>query len=236
MLLASGKSIKGQTRPSNQDKFMIDNNEQLWIVADGMGGHKGGEQASAMACNLLPQLLQTNNNTLDAIVELHNEILLLSQEDYKLNGMAATIVLAQFAEPNDLHIYWLGDCRAYEVSTNKVSCLTKDHSRVQTLLDLGLISESEALTHPHRNLVTQCVGGLSVSSPSPGHVKTKIMNGSRILLCSDGLYNEVLEDEMAAILSNTENDDHALSELLSLADNNGGHDNITAVLLSSVDA
>ncbi|MBQ3115098.1 MAG: Stp1/IreP family PP2C-type Ser/Thr phosphatase [Clostridia bacterium] len=226
-----GNTHKGLVRNSNQDNFYIDQSGEWCLVADGMGGHKGGETASALAVSSIKSYLSQNNGDTEdilrtAIVKANNEVFEHSLKVPELDGMGTTVVLLKM-ENNIAFIAHVGDSRAYYINGESILQLTKDHSVIQRLLDSGTITKLQAENHPQKNLITRAVGtDKYVEIDVNRIICTK---GDYILLCSDGLSNYVSEEQMLDIILN--NPETAVDQLIDLANKSGGVDNITAVLL-----
>jgi protein phosphatase len=195
-----------------------------------MGGHAGGAIASTVICQELPILLKKTTNTAQALITLHSKIIEYGLANADLNGMGATVILAQ-QKHSELQLFWIGDCRAYQTSKTAITLLTKDHTIVQNLLELGLIDKTQAINHPKRHIVTQCIGGNSSAKPQIGYVSVALAEMHNILLCSDGLYNELNEQRMQYILQHTKTEKEAIKDLVESANIHGGHDNISEILL-----
>ncbi|MBQ4543184.1 MAG: Stp1/IreP family PP2C-type Ser/Thr phosphatase, partial [Clostridia bacterium] len=206
--------------------------ERNWcLVADGMGGHKGGETASALAVSVIKNYLSENSGDTEdilrsAIVKANREVFEHSIKVPELDGMGTTVVLLKM-ENNIAYIAHVGDSRAYYINGERILQLTKDHSVIQKLLDSGTITKLQAENHPQKNLITRAVGtDKYVEIDVNRIICTK---GDYILLCSDGLSNYVDEQEMFDIIM--DNPETAVDKLIERANNSGGIDNITAVLL-----
>ena len=157
-----GNTHKGMVRNSNQDNFYIDNEREWCLVADGMGGHKGGETASALAVSVIKNYLSQNSGDTEdilrtAIVKANNEVFEHSLKVPELDGMGTTVVLLKM-ENNIAYIAHVGDSRAYYINGESILQLTKDHSVIQKLLDSGTITKLQAENHPQKNLITRAVG------------------------------------------------------------------------------
>ncbi|MBO7208852.1 MAG: Stp1/IreP family PP2C-type Ser/Thr phosphatase [Clostridia bacterium] len=226
-----GNTHKGLVRNSNQDNFYIDQAGEWCLVADGMGGHKGGETASALAVSVIKNYLSQNSGDTEdilrtAIVKANNEVFEHSLKVPELDGMGTTVVLLKM-ENNIAYIAHVGDSRAYYINGENILQLTKDHSVIQKLLDSGTITKLQAENHPQKNLITRAVG-------TDKYVEIDInriicTKGDYILLCSDGLSNYVSEQQMFDIIM--DNPETAVDKLIDRANSSGGIDNITAVLL-----
>lgn len=244
-ILAHGLSDKGLSRTHNEDSFFADKDLGLFVVADGMGGHSAGEVASRMAVEALsgyirkscagvkPLIGRSDSGRSDASNQLVSGIRLANQivcEAAKNNpswkGMGTTIVAA-LADRNRMSIAHAGDSRAYLVRSGKISQLTDDHSVVAEQVRKGLISKEEAEVSENRNLITRALG--SDEALEIDVTEIIIMDGDRLLLCSDGLSTMVADDEVLMIIASDNAPESACARLVDEANNNGGRDNITAV-------
>ena len=241
-LTFAGLSDKGRLRENNQDAWFADPRQGLFIVSDGMGGHAGGEVASNIVVQALPPLLDykfqdlTKPTATDAahllvaaIRELSEQVLTESRNHPTLAGMGATLVLC-LVMGQQVVIGHLGDSRAYLLRNHELQRLTRDHSIVQILLDSGEIDEKEAATHPARGQITRAVGMPGVALPD-----TQIMDmvsGDKLLLCCDGLTDMLTDQKITRILSNSDTPEAACRYLVDAANQAGGRDNITTVVLN----
>ena len=245
-ILAHGLSDKGLSRTNNEDSFYSDKDLGLFIVADGMGGHSAGEVASRMAVEALsgyirkscaggePLIGRSKSGRSDASNRLVSGIRLAHQvvcEAAKTNrswkGMGTTIVAA-LADGDRLSIAHVGDSRAYLVRSGTISQLTDDHSVVAEQVRQGLLSKEEAEVSEYRNLLTRALGSdeaLEIDVTEIG-----IIDGDRLLLCSDGLSTMVADDEVLMIIASDDLPESACTRLVDEANNNGGRDNITVVV------
>jgi len=227
----------GLVRKANEDKYLADKNRGLFIVADGMGGHEAGEIASSLAIKTLDELLtedeilQKGGEGLRQAVKSANTII---YNEAKINsrctGMGTTVTAAMFT---DIHLYiaHIGDSRAYLIRDESIKLLTKDHSLVGELVRQGELTEKEAINHPHRNVLTRALGTEPEVEIDLMEVNTK--PGDLLLLCTDGLYNLVQNDEiLQAVLNNGDDLRKTVDQLVKLSLNRGGLDNITVVLVS----
>lgn len=224
----------GLVREQNEDAYFADANLGLWIVADGMGGHQAGDVASHLVVQELPTSIQNGDSLEEAIEVVHMMVQMASEQVEGHRHMGSTVVVAQIKQ-NHYRIAWVGDSRAYLWRDYKLSQLTKDHSYVQMLLDMGMISEDEVRTHPSRNVIVQGlgVGGLNGNAIEVDIVEGELAAGDTILLCSDGLYGEVRDEEIANVLITFLDNKSRLEQLLQFALMRGGADNITAILLTA---
>ena len=236
-------SDAGKVRENNEDAHLIID-EQLFIVADGMGGHKGGEVASRMAVNGISDYLNSSINRYlnnspyfvkkainDAIIKTNENILIQSQQDSALSGMGTTVVAA-FKMNQKIVYAHVGDSRLYKFSSDTIEQLTKDHSEIQGLIDRGIISKEDARDHPRKNVISQAVGTSSKIKVDTDI--TKMNQGDILLLCTDGLTDMVEDDQLLKIVNQNKSEslEKIGKEMMTEALTNGGLDNITLVLIS----
>jgi len=227
----------GVTRQINQDSYATA--PGLAIVADGMGGHRGGEVASSIAAGeMVNRYVAPELDILVRGVEQANtRILDEAAANPNLHGMGTTCValaLIEVADGTALGAVNVGDSRMYRLTGNVLEQLTEDHSLVEALVREGRITAAEAEVHPQRNIVTRALGVVEHVEVDSFHFTPKI--GDRYLLCSDGLFNEVDAHGIATILA-TEPDPQAASvKLIRAANDGGGRDNITTVVVDIVAA
>jgi PPM family protein phosphatase len=233
-----GATHVGRVRSTNDDNYMARDDEGLWAVADGMGGHQGGDVASAIACEALGRSFadHTVEGLIEAIEQANQAVYETAAGDPDLTGMGTTIVaLAVVDEAGDevLAVANVGDSRVYRYSVGDLDQLTDDHSLVADLVREGRLSPEEAAVHPQRNIVTRALG---VNDRVPVDTLTvEPVAGDRYLLCSDGLFNEVPEPGIVAVLHRVDDPREAADELVRLAVEGGGRDNVTVVVVDVVD-
>ncbi|MFZ7103113.1 MAG: Stp1/IreP family PP2C-type Ser/Thr phosphatase [Peptococcaceae bacterium] len=227
----------GLVRKANEDNFLTDQNRGLFAVADGMGGHEGGERASSIAIKTLDNLLSAElilskkGEGLCQVIQTANELI---YNESKLNhaclGMGTTITAALFFD-NKLYIAHIGDSRAYLIRDGRIILLTKDHSLVGELLRHGELTATEASRHPHRNILTRALG--TEPQVEIDLNEFAIKSGDLLLLCTDGLYSLVEDQEISKeIAANGSDMKKSVNELVKKALDRGGMDNITVVLVS----
>ncbi|MFS8584181.1 MAG: Stp1/IreP family PP2C-type Ser/Thr phosphatase, partial [Acidimicrobiia bacterium] len=224
-------------RTSNQDNYLARQDKGIWAVADGMGGHNGGEIASQIACQMLGEAFAepTVEGLVDAIEAANAAVHRAGADDPQLTGMGTTVVaLAVVEHEGDevLAIANVGDSRCYRYAAGELDQVTTDHSLVADLVREGSLSPEEAAVHPQRNIVTRVLGPqdevrVDVFAVDPH-------DGDRFVLCSDGLFSEVPEPAIAAVLATTEDPEEAAHELVRLAVDGGGRDNVTVVVVDVV--
>ena len=244
----------GKKRKVNQDSFLahaFSEKALLCAVFDGMGGHAGGETASriardrfsAVVIDTLTQKLDSETGLLDisktqainvlekAVSVANGAIFETAQIDRALSGMGTTIA-AILVNGEVGYALNVGDSRIYKVDSLKTEQITRDHSYVQYLIDLGEITEEEAKTNPNKSIITRAVGTESEVEADNYTVDCK---NTRLLLCSDGLSNHVGEDEIFTILSECKSAEDAVGILIESANADGGSDNITAIVINTGD-
>jgi protein phosphatase len=218
----------GQIRENNEDAVVCD--ERLAVVADGMGGHPGGEVASAVAVALVQAVFTGRSlDELEAGVRAANRAIWdRADGSGELEGMGTTICAAGLTEDGSLAIVNVGDSRAYLWRDGVLTQLTHDHSVTADLVRRGKLSEREALVHPHRGVLTRALGiGPDVDPDSSTH---PVAEGDRLLVCTDGLFNEVSDDEMASLVAETDDVQSTADALVELAVTRSGRDNVSVVI------
>ncbi|MFO7777587.1 MAG: Stp1/IreP family PP2C-type Ser/Thr phosphatase [Nitriliruptoraceae bacterium] len=233
-VVATGRSDVGNVRDSNEDALLV--RDSVYAVADGMGGHLAGEVASATALEPIEELdgriFQDNAAAVtalrDAVVAANERVSQLAIENPDYRGMGTTLTAA-LVEGRRLHVAHVGDSRAYLLRDGYFSQLTDDHTLVQHLVDEGQITREEAARHPQRSVITRAIGvseDVEVDSMS-----LELQPGDQVLLCSDGLSGVVEDNDIAGTLLEVEETDDAVDALIELANDAGGPDNITVLLL-----
>jgi len=228
----------GMVRETNQDCLLVA--EPLFAVADGMGGHRGGEVASATALEILQVTFgaaTSKAELLEAVRRANAKVWDKAQLDDSLHGMGTTLTAAALVEDdggNDVFaVVNVGDSRAYLLRGGELHQVTKDHSFVEEMVRAGEITAEEAETHPKRNILTRALGVEPTVDVDVEEIEPHV--GDRFLLCSDGLVREVGDEQIAATLRRLRNPDEAARELVSQAKSHGGHDNITVVIIDVID-
>jgi len=238
---AYGATDVGKDRSNNEDYFRIIPEKCLYIVADGMGGHAAGDVASLNAAQtvdtyfsrqLLLKIQDDDNKIREAIVEsllkAHQEILRMAESKRHYEGMGCTIVIA-FIQDNSLHLSHVGDARAYVCNNSGIKLLTTDHSFVMDLVKNGKMTLEEARLSPMKNRLNQAIGSATAIKPDYGHYSLE--EGDRILLCSDGLWDMLTDEQMHQAIIQDQPAKIVCENLINMANKAGGHDNITAVLI-----
>ncbi len=234
-VLRSGSATDvGRVRPVNQDMPLERPN--LYAVADGMGGHVGGEVASRVAVETLDLAFgraPTVSGLRAAFSEANEAVWHESQVNADLRGMGTTLTAVALVAGDDGHdvlaLANVGDSRAYVYSDGRLVQVTADHSLAEERMRHGEMTEAEAAVHPQRHILTRALGVSSDVQTDMWELELK--TGDRVLLCSDGLSNEVGMDEMADILGEYDDPQDAAHHLVDAANDHGGADNITVVIV-----
>ena len=226
------RTDRGRVRNNNEDSVAFDRDAQIAVLADGMGGYNAGEVASAMATELLASRLlgQASDDCLrDSIDEANAEIYFAAQSEPGCHGMGTTLAVAWFANDR-LTTAHIGDSRVYRLRGDGLDRLTRDHSVLQEALDSGIISAEEARFYPDKHLITRALGiDFAVDSEIQ---EFPVLAGDTYLLCSDGLSDMVDDEEIGQVLLQRRNDPAlAADELVQVANENGGRDNVSVVVV-----
>ena len=245
-----GSTDVGMTRRLNEDVFLVDENLGVYLVADGMGGHAAGEVASRLAADEIIRNLSehvtvesktwpehwnmarsaTANLVVDAIMAGHDRVTRAVRRDSDLRGMGTTVVVAMHpSNSRTLVICHVGDSRAYRLRKGRFELLTDDHSWVHEQVAAGFLSEEAARAHPLKNVVTQALGGSG--EPRVDILETELVEDDLYLLCSDGLNSMLSDEEILEILREGSSLDGTAAALIAAANERGGHDNVSVVLL-----
>lgn len=217
----------GQVREGNEDSFLVV--APLYAVADGMGGHRGGEVASSLALETVQGMFERREGSLaDQVVEANRAVFDRSKNDRTVSGMGTTLTAA-LVDGSRVHLVHVGDSRAYLLRGGELAQLTEDHTLVHRMVMEGEISQEEAETHPHRSILTRALGVDQSVQVDEGDVE--VSDGDRLLLCTDGLTGMVPEGQIREILLESADPQEAVEKLVKVANRAGGIDNITAVIL-----
>ena len=235
-----GRTHIGLVRENNQDALefgTLGNKSQYAVVCDGMGGANGGNIASKIAVEVIGSRIRdgfreefsssSTERLLDSAMATANVgVYDRAQQQEELSGMGTTVVAAIVCGAT-AYISHVGDSRLYLWRDHQLTVITRDHSVVQGLIESGQITEEEARSHPRKNYITRAIG--VITEESGEYDELELESGDRLLLCTDGLTNEVSATAMSEILSKPA--EEALAGLIRAALDNGGSDNITAVLM-----
>ncbi len=229
----------GLVRSNNEDSLYAGDSavgrlDNLFIVADGMGGHVGGEYASAFVVSKIPDLLEKRkqgesiSDTLLIVTDRTNKALYqLSRNDKRLQGMGSTMVMASI-EGGTAHVINVGDSRLYHFD-GTLTQVTKDHSMVDEMVAQGKLTKDDPFYAANKNMITRAMG--VGSRVEPDYFRVPLGPGSRLLLCSDGLSGMVDDDTIAEVLANEPDTAAAAEKLMALAKEAGGKDNITVIVI-----
>jgi PPM family protein phosphatase len=238
-LRAAGVTDAGRVRSVNQDRFLIVT-DRIFVVADGMGGHRGGEVAAQMTVEALGTNTDSLQSTKDLVTRLeqtNQAVLDRSNDDPELRGMGTTVTAVALFNPQSknpvISVINVGDSRTYRMRAGELEQLTEDHSVVAELMRTGRLSPEEARGHRQRSVLTRAVGVEPTLDADT--LEVLVNQGDRFLLCSDGLYTEVPDLRMAAVLRQLGNPAEAAKELVRLALQNGGRDNVTVLIIDVLD-
>jgi protein phosphatase len=229
------RSDVGMLRESNEDSAYA--GARLLAVADGLGGHAGGEVASAAAIDALRPLDaelpagELLNALAHAVHQANESLQQIAQTDPSLRGLGTTLT-AMLWSGSQLALVHIGDSRAYLLRDGELFQITHDHTLVQTLVDEGRITLAEAASHPQRSLLLRAIDGKQAEPDLQLH---DAKAGDRYLLCSDGLYSVVSMERLREVLSTVADPDDVVRQLIDLANQAGGPDNITCVVADVVE-
>jgi protein phosphatase len=232
-LLTTALTDVGRVRAANEDAFVIDDDSGVFAVADGMGGHQAGEVASATAIEALQSGLGEGRPIDEAIVDANAAVVERASGDPALRGMGTTLTAAVLGDDQVLVIGHVGDSRAYLLRDGAFDQLTVDHSVVAELVAAGQLTEAEAEIDPRRAMITRALG-IDVDV-EVDVVTVDLAVGDRLLFCSDGLTTMVRDDAIADVLRSEADRARAAQELIEAANDAGGADNITVLLVDVVD-
>lgn len=232
----------GNVRDQNEDSFCADGDLGLWIVADGVGGHVGGEVASRLACDTITQQVRGGAHLDQAVRAAHQRVLQeISRRENDAGGsdvpdgannMGTTVVALRRLDPvgESYDLVWAGDSRAY-LWNGALKQLTKDHSFVGELVAKGVLTPAQAARHPERHVITQSVGVSAHVSLDLDQLQCTLAPHDQLLLCSDGLTDELSEAEIALAMQQHASVQDQAEGLLAAALDAGGRDNITALVI-----
>jgi serine/threonine protein phosphatase Stp1 len=234
MPYSDARTHAGCRRPNNQDRSASNPGAGVWMVADGMGGLDDGEYAAQQLADAFADLLSFGADfgarcaAVGAAIARANQSIL--HEAQRRGVQMGSTVVALILDTDRYAIQWVGDSRAYRIRSDKADRLTRDHSQAAALVAKGLLSEAEAVYHPSANILVRAVGVMP--NVEIDQVTGAIHDDAPFLLCSDGLYNMVSDDEIAEIADRTPLNG-LIDRLIGLALERGAPDNVTAVILSA---
>ena len=235
---STGLSDPGLIRAYNQDCHYIDSAGRFFIVADGMGGHAGGEEASRIATQEIRSYLEQNwqspesaLNLLEQALSTANQAIVTDQQNHPERADMGTTAVVVVIRPGESPVCGhVGDSRLYRLRKSQLQQITEDHTWIAKALKIGDITPDEARVHPYRHVLSNCLGREDLNQISVQPLD--LQQGDRLLLCSDGLTEELVDDKIASYLQGTPSLKIAAASLVAAANEEGGHDNITVVLVS----
>ncbi len=233
-----GMTDVGMKRVGNEDAYLIFPEKQFYIVSDGMGGHNAGEVASKTALkaietffanidistipeNLIPDTMA------DAVFAANKEVWEKSRSMPEYSGMGCTLAMV-FLDKNTLHVCHIGDSRVYVIDHKEIIQITMDHSVVMELVKAGQISKEEARKSTLKNQLTRALGISSEANLE--YTKQQVKMGDTILLCTDGLWDMLTDDEIYTVVKKGGTPEKICTKLISMANDAGGDDNITVIV------
>ena len=235
---STGLSDPGLIRAYNQDCHYIDSAGRFFIVADGMRGHAGGEEASRIATQEIRSYLEQNwqspesaSKLLQQALSTANQAIVTDQQNHPERADMGTTAVVVVIRPGESPVCGhVGDSRLYRLRKSQLQQITEDHTWIAKALKIGDITPDEARVHPYRHVLSNCLGREDLNQISVQPLD--LQQGDRLLLCSDGLTEELVDDKIASYLQGTPSLEIAAESLVAAANEEGGHDNITVVLVS----
>ena len=240
---ACAKTDVGIMRQVNQDYCYANTKAEgllpnLFIVADGMGGHNAGDYASRFCVEKFVELVRNAGTGVasklsfleNAIRETNEQLIMKAAENPDLEGMGTTFVAATVSDNYEMDVLNIGDSRLYLIDSEEINQITEDHSLVMEMVRNGELKKEEVRFHPKKNVVTRAISAIGVVIPDMFRVPVK--KDDIVLLCSDGLSNMIADSEIYDIINGNRADiDKMAEELIDRANRNGGKDNISVVLI-----
>jgi protein phosphatase len=240
-MIGVGRSDIGRIRLRNEDSIMVSNEplgplDNIYIVADGMGGHKAGNVASSTAIAAFCDYIRgasPQDEVLDVLIggvnEANSTVYSMSRQDEALSNMGSTFIACSIKD-GTAYIAHVGDSRLYRLSDGVLTQVTNDHSFVAEMVKMGLITPEEAKVHPQRNTITRAVG--TDSFVTSDGILLPLKEGDSILMCSDGLSGMVSNEAIQGVLSEDKiTIEQKADTLVELANCNGGSDNISVIVI-----
>lgn len=233
------KTDKGKKRDRNEDSLFVMPQENIYIVADGVGGQNSGELASSMAVKIIAEYIKAHpfdgndekemkRYFLDCLQKANQEIYQAAIQEEENAGMATTFLLLKLAGSHG-YVVNVGDSRAYICRDGQIRQITEDHTYVNELLKEGSITKEQAEIHPQKNMITRALGG--EEKILPDFYRLEISKNDIIILCTDGLYGEVPLEEICSMAAEASAMSALSKNLVQLANSYGGNDNITVICL-----
>lgn len=230
----------GKVRQVNQDTVFcsaepVGNLPNLFIVADGMGGHKAGDLASRLTVETIVDMVQSLDEKdpitlMGKAIHRANEVILgKAKEAEEFNGMGTTVVVSCIKD-GMLYVANVGDSRLYVINKT-ITQITRDHSLVEELVSMGQLKRSEARTNQNKNIITRAVGGMKVVMAD--YFEIHLQEKDMILMCTDGLTNMVEDEEIIGLVKQKASIEVRVANLIKSANNHGGRDNVGVILVES---
>ena len=235
---------RGRRRPTNEDSVRTCEDLSFFMIADGVGGNRSGEIASQSALDALEKFIRHNPpewldgrdeifRYLRAAVRYVNQFIIrLSESKPQYSGMATTLVFA-YIRDGEMYVANVGDSRVYLIHDGLIQQITDDHTYVNDLVKMGAITKDEAHLHARKNVITRAIGANANNEPDCFSVPLE--EGDRVLLCSDGLYDEVDDETMLKVLTASDDMERCAEKLVAMANENGGNDNISVICVDLED-
>ncbi|MFM7409048.1 MAG: Stp1/IreP family PP2C-type Ser/Thr phosphatase [Cuspidothrix sp.] len=235
---STGCTDPGLIRAYNQDSYYIDPTGRFFIVADGMGGHAGGEEASRIATQEIRVFLEQNwqssqsaSQLLEQALATANSAIIKDQKDHPQRADMGTTAVVLVIRPSESPVCGhVGDSRLYRLRSSAIEQITEDHTWIGKALKIGDLTLDEARNHPYRHVLSSCLGREDLSQVDIKPLD--LQNGDRLLLCSDGLTEELIDQKIGEYMIKASSLEQAAHNLVEAAKEEGGHDNITVVLVS----
>jgi len=230
----------GERRRINQDYVFCSENAigklpNLFIVADGMGGHNAGDYASRFCVEYFTEKIEESDNTspvssIDAALSATNDALReKAKEQIELEGMGTTFVVATIFD-KEMYVANIGDSRLYVVG-KEMKQITEDHSLVEAMVKTGELDRNEARVHPNKNIITRALGANAIVEPD--FFEVNLEDGDTVLMCSDGLTNMLEDETIEQIVRENDDPETAAGTLVKYANQNGGKDNIAIIIIKA---
>jgi protein phosphatase len=237
-LESTGCTDPGLIRAYNQDSYYIDPTGRFFIVADGMGGHAGGEEASRIATAEIRLYLEKNwessdssSKLLEQALSTANQAIVQDQQNHPERSDMGTTAVVVVIRPPELPVCGhVGDSRLYRLRESQLQQITEDHTWIAKAIKIGDITPDEARVHPYRHVLSSCLGREDLNQIEIQQLTLE--NSDRLLLCSDGLTEELIDQQILGHINGVSSLEQAADDLVKAANEQGGHDNITVVLVS----
>lgn len=235
---SAGLTDRGLVRRDNQDNFFISKDGRVFVVADGVGGYNGGATASRLAVETVEELWHSGADLpgeqiaswmRQTVAEANRRIIGAAQEDVTLDNMSTTIVIAVVDKAGDLHVGHAGDSRAVLVRNGEFKMLTIDHSVVMEMQMKGQLTAEQARKNIYKHLITRCLG--HDEDVDVDYRKIEAMAGDCVVLASDGLSDEMREEEIGAVINTCTNPQEICQKLMQIVLQRGAHDNTTILAI-----